>query len=118
MNTLEQSAERFARLPSDFQEALRHFNYDERLRAIHQKFSLHIDQSFALEKTLGDIIFGDAHSDALQKTLEHALHTTKEQAEDIAIEINGSVLLPIREAIKAQQQKTREEMQGSDEDEA
>ncbi len=108
MTSLEQDTERFARLPVDFQDALRDFDYDKRLRAIHEKFKLHIDQSFALEKTVGDVIFGDIHSADMQKILQQGLHTTSEQARDISLEINDRVLLPIREAIKARQQEDKE----------
>ncbi len=104
MNTLEQASERFAKLPSDFQVVIRNFDYDKRLHDIHKKFKLHIDQSFALEKTVGDVIFGDIHSTEMSEILHHSLHTTKEQADEISMEINDKILLPIREAIKSQQQ--------------
>jgi hypothetical protein len=104
MNTLEQATARFAKLPTDFQEAIRHFDYDKRLSAIHQKFKLHIDQSFALEKAVGDVIFGDIHSTEMHTAILHGLHVTKEQADEISMEINNQILLPIREAIKLVQQ--------------
>lgn len=107
MNTLEKATERFAKLPSDFQEAISSFDYDKKLHAIHEKFKLHIDQSFALENTVADVIFGDIHSTEMSRLLEHGLHTTREQADEMSMEINDKILLPIREAIKSQQQITR-----------
>lgn len=105
MNTLEQASDRFARLPTDFQAAISHFDYDKRLGAIHKKFKLHIDQSFALEKVVADVIFGTIHSKDIGRLLKQGLHTTEEQAEEISQEINDQILLPIREAIKSVQQE-------------
>jgi hypothetical protein len=102
MNSLERAAERFAKLPPGFQRAIIGFDYDKRLAAVQQKFKLHIDQAFMLEKNLADIVFGDAHSTTLTKSLERDLHTTQEQAEQISHDINEHVLLPLREVLKEQ----------------
>lgn len=102
MNSLEQATERFAKLPIGFQEAIKNFDYDHKLAEIHRKYKLHIDQSFALEKSVADLIFGDIKSSDLVTKLKHDLHTTHEQAEQIAFEINDHILLPIREKIKGE----------------
>lgn len=100
MNTLEQQAERFSNLPTDFQKALSSFDYDHKLGLIHKKHKLHIDQSVALENIMSDIIFGDQRSPELTSAIEHELRLPRETAIEIALEINRDILVPIKEAIK------------------
>ncbi len=107
MNSLEQAADRFIKLPPLFQEAIRNFDYDKKMAGITEKHKLHIDQAFILEKTIADIIFGDIHSDQMIHKLESELHMPKDKVSELAIDVNGIVLLPIREAIKAQQTSER-----------
>ncbi len=100
MNTLEQQAERFSNLPTDFQKALSSFDYDHRLGLIHKKYKLHIDQSVSLEHIMSDIIFGDQRSLELTSAIEHELRLPRETSIEIALEINRNILVPIKDAIK------------------
>ncbi len=100
MNTLEQQAERFSNLPTDFQKALSSFDYDHKLGLIHKKYKLHIDQSVSLENIMSDIIFGDQRSLELTSAIENELRLPRETAIEIALEINRNILVPIKDAIK------------------
>ncbi len=104
MNTLEQNTARFALLPADIQEAIKLFDYDNRLQKVHKKHKLHIDQSVALEALLADIIFGDMKSIELTNTIEHDLRMERGTAAEIALEINSTIILPLREKIKEVQE--------------
>lgn len=105
MNTLEQQAERFQNLPIDFQQALSGFDYDHRLGVIHKKYKLHIDQSVSLEKIMSDIIFGDQRSLELTTAIAEELRLPREQAIEIALDLNTTILEPIKSAIREIQNK-------------
>lgn len=100
MNTLEQQTERFETLPTDFQQVISLFDYDHRLGLIHKKYKLHIDQSVSLEKIMSDIIFGDLRSIQMADLVQTELRLDRETAINIALDINETILNPIREAIK------------------
>lgn len=114
MNSLEQAADRFIKLPPLFQDAIRSFDYDKRMSGIAQKHSLHIDQAFQLEKAVADIVFGDIHSNELVGRLQKELHTTAEKANEVAIDVNGIILLPLRELIKSKESTERSDIEADD----
>lgn len=103
MNTLEQQTERFNSLPTDFQKVLSVFDYDHRLGLIHKKYKLHIDQSVVLENIMADIIFGTERSVRLTTDIEEKLRLTREKAVEIALDINETILKPIRVLIQQNQ---------------
>lgn len=105
MNTLEQMTEKFALLPEDFQEAIRTFDYDKRLQNVSNKFKLHIDQLVVLEQSMADIVFGDMRATNLPETLSNGLRISREQANEISIEINSAILVPLKDHIKSTQTK-------------
>jgi len=107
MNTLEHMTERFELLPEDLQEAIRTFNYDQRLHQIQKKFTLHIDQSVSMEKAMADIVFGDLKSIELTSVLHNELRIDHQKAIELALTLNSEVILPLREHLqKLQEQKT------------
>lgn len=114
MNSLEQSAERFIKLPPLFQEAIRSFDYDKKMSGITQKHSLHIDQAFQLEKIVADVVFGDIHSNDMVKKMQQELHTTKELANEVAIDVNGIILVPLRELIKSMQSSDKTDIEADE----
>ncbi len=100
MNTLEQMTERFERLPEGVKEVVHTFDYDHRLHLVSKKFNLHIDQLVGLENLCADVIFGDIEPHTLTSELQKNLRLDREKAIDIALEINSTILLPLREGIK------------------
>jgi hypothetical protein len=99
-NSIELMTEKFNNLPEDAQVAIRAFDYDGALKAIHQKYKLHIDQAASLEKALTDIIFGDDRPLGLIQRLERELRIDMELARNIAGDINSTILKPIQDSMK------------------
>lgn len=108
MNTLEQMKEKFDTLPTDFQEAIRTYPYDQKLQAVAKKFKLHIDQLVELEKAMSDIVFGDLRASNLAHNLGTNLRISQEQANEIALDLNSNILVPLKDLIKHIQNKNEE----------
>ncbi len=106
-NSIERNAERFNTLPEDFQEAICTSDYDLGLQLTTKKHKLHIDQSAILEDLLARFIFGEIEPSNLISEMGSKLNITKEQATEIAKEIDELVITPIRQNLqKIQSQST------------
>lgn len=108
MNTLERMPERFNLLPEDFQQAIRTFDYDKRLQTISHKHKLHIDQLVALETTMSDVIFGTSKAADLQKILQQSLRISHDKALEITMELNNTILSPLKSHIMEVQHENYE----------
>lgn len=106
MNTLERMTDKFNTLPFDFQEAIRTFDYDLRLNAISKKHRLHIDQLVHLEKAMSDVVFGDLKAKDLNNTLISEMHIEQTLVNEITIDLNKEILIPLREHIRNIQTKS------------
>src|SRR4051812_6531072 len=92
--------EQFEGLPDDAKKVIRQFKYDAALKAIHEKYRLHIDQAAALEKEVAKVIFGNSKSHELIPSIERELRIPPEKAKEIAFDINQTMLKPLQEAMK------------------
>jgi hypothetical protein len=102
-NSIELMTEKFSTLPADAQAAIRQFEYDRALKAIHAKYKLHIDQAASLEKALAGIIFGDDRPLSLVQKLQHDLRIDQELAKNITSDVNTTILKPIQDAMRRMQ---------------
>lgn len=95
-NSIVHMTERFERLPVDAQKAIQEFEYDTALKHIHTAYKLHIDQASQLEKIVADIVFGDRRSQEMVTVIEHELRVPNDVAVQIAVDVNGTILVPIQ----------------------
>ena len=109
-NSIERNTEKFNTLPQDFQEAIHTSEYDLGLQVTTKKHKLHIDQSATLEDLLARFIFGEIESSNLITEMESKLNITKEQALEIAKEIDDLVISPIRHNLQKIQSQTNKEV--------
>lgn len=99
-DTQAQIEARLAELPEDVREAVLSAQLGERLGAIGQKHSLHIDQVGKLEDETMLVMLGFFDPDQFNKQLEEQLSLSPADAAAIAQEVNTSVFMPIRESLK------------------
>ena len=108
-NSIERNTEKFDELPQDFKEAIHTSEYDLGLQTTTKNHKLHIDQSATLEDLLARFIFGEIESSNLVSEMESKLDITKEQAVEIAREIDDLVITPIRQNLQKIQSQTKGE---------
>ena len=103
-NSLELK-EQFELLPEDAKNAIRQFEYDKKLKEIHDSYKLHIDQAYSLEKAVADVIFGEIEPLQLISFLKNELRLSPEVATQLASDINTKILLPIQKNMRELQAK-------------
>lgn len=103
-NSLELKAQ-FELLPEDAKNAIRQFEYDKKLREIHDSYKLHIDQTYSLEKAVSDVIFGEIEPNQLISFLKDELRLNPETATQLGSDINTKILLPIQNNMREIQAK-------------
>ncbi|HEY1037099.1 MAG TPA: hypothetical protein VGE62_00790 [Candidatus Paceibacterota bacterium] len=99
-NSLEQISDKFQDLPEDAQAAIRQFEYDKALRAIHMKYKLHIDQAASLEKAVANVVFGEIRPQTLISIIQNELRLDAELAKQVAFDVNERILMPIQEIMR------------------
>lgn len=92
--------ERFQELPKTVQEAIQSAGFDEKVREVAERHALHIDQTGVLGDETTMVMLGFTNPEDFADVLVEQLHLTKQQAEDIARDINASLFLPIRSLMK------------------
>ena len=103
--SIERNTEKFNQLPKDFQEAIRMSDYDNSFSIIAKKHKLHIDQSAKLETILANLIFGELSSEKIISTIVDEINISKEEAVEIATEMNQMMIIPIKDNLKSIQIK-------------
>lgn len=93
----------FIDLPSDVQDVIRNFEYDEALKGVQERHKLHIDQAACLEKETAKVIFGEARSHELIQNIQRELRITHEKAQEITIDVNNTILRPLQTSLKTMQ---------------
>ena len=93
--------EGFQKLPNDFQKAITASDYDNCLETITKKHKLHIDQAESLESLLAKILFGEVEPEDVISEIKSKVNLSKEEAVEIAKEINQTIVLPIKENLKS-----------------
>jgi hypothetical protein len=100
-NDIEQKIEaRMAELPEDVRNAINDGGLDEKVRAIGQKFNLHIDQIGALGDEVMLALLGFTPLAAFAGELATQLSLDPVLAQTIVAEINSSIFLSIRESMQ------------------
>jgi len=97
---------RFDGLPTDIQAAMGSTHVVEKLQALGQKYSLHLDQLGQLETCVTKTMLGiDKTSDFIEN-IEENLQISTEDAINIATDVNISIFLPIRDSLMKIQGET------------
>jgi len=91
---------RLAELPADVREAIVSTNVSEKIRAIGQRNSLHIDQLGDLEDETLLVMLGFADSSEFGDALQKTLRVEEPLARQLAQEINNEVFASIRESMQ------------------
>jgi hypothetical protein len=99
-NIEQQIATRMAELPEDVRNAINDNDLDNKVRAIGQKFNLHIDQIGALSDEVMLAMLGFAPLEGFAGALATNLSLDPVLAQTITAEVNTSIFLSIRESMK------------------
>lgn len=101
MNYSEQILKaRFEQLPEDIKEAIMATPWEEKLKQISDKHSLHIDQAGRLDEETVLVMFGIEHADNLVPNIAKHVEVSEEKAEAIAEDLNREIFLKVRESLK------------------
>ncbi|MBY0294287.1 hypothetical protein K2Q08_03075 [Patescibacteria group bacterium] len=99
-STQNKIQQRLAELPQDVRDAVLSAQLGERLRAIGQKHSLHIDQIGVLEDEVMLVMLGFFEPEELNNQIATQLRIPAQDASAIVQEVNEQIFLPIRESMK------------------
>ena len=91
---------RLAELPQDVRDAINASDLDEKVRAIGEKFSLHIDQMGILGDEVMLAMLGFTPLGGFAGELAAQLHIAPAMADTLAAEINSDIFVSIRESMK------------------
>jgi len=92
--------ERFAKLPPKLQEAITSTEVAEKLRALSQKYRLHLDQGQILENETYMVLLGIEKAEKYEENLKKELKITPEIAKSIANDVAKEIFLSIRNVLK------------------
>lgn len=99
-NTAENIEKRLAELPEDVRNAVLAVEWEEKVRTIANKHSLHIDQTGALGDTTLMAMLGFFTMDEYPERIAQELTIPVDTASTIAAEVNAEVFLPIRDSLR------------------
>jgi hypothetical protein len=100
-NDLQQKIkDRLAELPDTVQEAILSDDTGAKIRAIGMQYHLHIDQSAALEDATMLVMLGFILPEKFSDEIQRQLLTDKNTADAIIADIERSIFVPIRDAMK------------------
>jgi len=92
--------EQFAKLPPKLQEAITSVEVAEKLRALSQKYRLHLDQGQILENETYMVLLGIEEAGNYEENLKKELGISSEIAKNIANDAAKEIFLSIRNALK------------------
>ena len=90
-----------AKLPKDLQEIILATETADKIRAIGQKYQLHIDQMGALDEEINNVLFGISPANNLVRQIRIKLGLELPMAEAIARDLNDQIFLKIRESLQS-----------------
>ena len=90
-------------LPEVVQNAILNSGWQDKIRQLGKKYSLHIDQIGILENQTFIVLLGLEDPDGFQNNLTTGLGITSLIAQQISIEINETIFKPIRQQLQALQ---------------
>lgn len=91
---------RLSELPIDVREAIQSADLSKKIRAIGQKYELHIDQEGSLEDEVLLVMLGFADPGEFDDKLAQALAINPAQAATITTDVVNDIFIPIRESMK------------------
>ena len=103
-----------AKLPPEMREAIANSKWQEELRRIAEQFKLHIDQAGDLETETMLILIGIASPAEFVKNLQNALIIKEDLADQIALAVNDSIFLRIRDAMRKMYDQMEEHSSGAE----
>ncbi len=99
-HTAEQIQEKFEQLPTEVKEAIASSEVNQKIRAIGEKHSLHIDQIGELVDETGLVMLGLEKSTDFIDHISNRCSIDKKSAQEIAQEINTEVFGSIRKHLQ------------------
>lgn len=98
--TLEQIEEKYRQLPEAVKEAMYSVETSDQIMALGKKYNLHIDQIGLLAEETGLVMLGLTPYYQLVDNIQKKLGLSRTVAEDITIDVNTEIFLPIREFLQ------------------
>lgn len=98
--TLEQLEERYNQLPEAVKEAMYAVETADKIMAIGKKYNLHIDQIGLLAEETGLVMLGLTPYYQFMDNIQKKLGVNRAASENITLDINTEIFLPIREFLK------------------
>lgn len=93
--------ERLKNLPEGMRQSLRSLNTEQVVQEIGQKHALHVDQMGRLNEEMWRVVTGETKATDFANKISQATNIGGSEAEQIAGEISNRIFIPIREAMKA-----------------
>jgi hypothetical protein len=98
--TRQQIRAAYDNLPEQVKEVLSSFDPIDAIRDIGAKYNLHLDQVGNLADEIGLVLFGLTKNYEFTDRIQTRLGLNRAQAEQITIDANTEIFLPIREFLK------------------
>ena len=95
-----QIEKRMSELPEDVQQAILSSEFEEKIQALGQKNSLHVDQTGALNDETMLMMMGFTEPAEFAKHIENQARVPQGKAQQIAGDVSQQIFLPIRESMK------------------
>jgi hypothetical protein len=89
----------FEELPDDVTEAMTSVETIDVLRAIKEKYKLHIDKAGDLSAAIAMVMLGAVPPQSFIANIQKALEVDKETAKTIATEINDKIFKQVRDSL-------------------
>lgn len=93
-------AKRLAELPQEIKSAIDSIETSNAIRAISDKYHLHIDQAGELADEISLVMIGSTKPDRFISHIIKRLHISNELAQNIARETNQNIFIKIKEALQ------------------
>lgn len=100
--------ERFSALPEKLQQAITSTEVAEKLRAISNKYRLHLDQGQTLENETYMVLLGIEEAEKYEDNVRRELGIPKEDAHAIATDVAEEIFLSVRGELKERTKETEE----------
>lgn len=103
----EQLSDTFGLLPEDIKKAIVSVDSAQKIRAIADKYSLHIDQAGELGAETGLVLLGETAPQDFLGNVTRELKISPELAGEIIKDVNAQIFFPVRDSLRLVQEQNQ-----------